>query len=145
MFDPMNSKSIFKYRISLKEVSFSNLYVGGIVYPRWDSYHQMQEKYKSFPVLNYLGEGVRLGCHLRVCGLFMCFCYRRVHFSLYTVKNTEAMLEVNKDIRLGVNAEEGKYTRVYPEVSGLATCNANFKWYNSLPLGAVVPLFCESV
>jgi hypothetical protein len=33
--------------------------------------------------------------------------------------------------------------RVYPKVSGLAAWSANVKWYSSLPLGAVVSLFCE--
>jgi L-ribulose-5-phosphate 3-epimerase UlaE len=37
------------------------------------------------------------------------------------------------------------FTRVYPKVSGLAAWSENYKWYNSLPLGAVVLLFCESV
>jgi hypothetical protein len=37
------------------------------------------------------------------------------------------------------------YTRVYPKVSGLATWSENCKWYSSLPLGAVVSLFYESV
>jgi hypothetical protein len=36
------------------------------------------------------------------------------------------------------------YTRVYPKVSGLAVWSENCKWYSSLPLGAVVLLFCES-
>jgi len=36
-------------------------------------------------------------------------------------------------------------TRVYPEVSGLATWSEKFKRYSSLPLGAVVTQFCESV
>jgi hypothetical protein len=35
-------------------------------------------------------------------------------------------------------------TRVYPKVSGLAAWSENCKWYSSLPLGAVVSLFCES-
>jgi len=35
--------------------------------------------------------------------------------------------------------------RVYPKVFGLATWTANSKWYSSLPLGAVVSLFYESV
>jgi hypothetical protein len=35
--------------------------------------------------------------------------------------------------------------RVYPKVSGVADWSENFKWYGSLPLGAVVSLFCESV
>jgi hypothetical protein len=34
---------------------------------------------------------------------------------------------------------------MYPKVSGLAACSENCKWYSSLPLGAVVSLFCESV
>jgi len=34
---------------------------------------------------------------------------------------------------------------VYPKVSGLACWSENCKWYSSLPLGAVVPLFCGSV
>jgi len=32
----------------------------------------------------------------------------------------------------------------YPKFSGLAACNDNCNWYSSLPLGAVVSLFCES-
>jgi len=35
--------------------------------------------------------------------------------------------------------------RVYPNVSGLVAWSKNCKWYNSLPLGAIVSLFCESV
>jgi hypothetical protein len=35
--------------------------------------------------------------------------------------------------------------RVYPEVSELAAWSENCKWYSSLPLGAVVSIFCESV
>jgi hypothetical protein len=35
--------------------------------------------------------------------------------------------------------------RVYPKFSGLAAWSENCKWYSSLPLGAVVSLFCESV
>jgi hypothetical protein len=37
-----------------------------------------------------------------------------------------------------------KGTRVYPKVSGLAAWSENYKWYSSLPLGAVVSLFYES-
>jgi hypothetical protein len=36
-------------------------------------------------------------------------------------------------------------TTVYPKVSGLAAWSENYKWYSSLPLAAVVSLFCESV
>jgi hypothetical protein len=38
-----------------------------------------------------------------------------------------------------------QYMRVYPKVSGLTAWSENCKWYSSLPLGAVVSLFCESV
>jgi len=34
------------------------------------------------------------------------------------------------------------YTRVCPKVSGLVAWSENCKWYSSLPLGAVVSLFC---
>jgi hypothetical protein len=37
------------------------------------------------------------------------------------------------------------HTRVYPKVSGLAVWSENSKWYSSLPLDAIVSLFCESV
>jgi len=35
--------------------------------------------------------------------------------------------------------------RVYPNVSGLAACSQNCKWHSSLPLSAVLSLFCGSV
>jgi hypothetical protein len=38
-----------------------------------------------------------------------------------------------------------KHTRVYPKVSGLAAWIENCEWYSSLPIGAVISLFCESV
>jgi hypothetical protein len=38
-----------------------------------------------------------------------------------------------------------RFTRVYPNVSGLAARSENCKWYSSLPIRAVVSLFCESV
>jgi hypothetical protein len=34
---------------------------------------------------------------------------------------------------------------VYPKVSGLAAWSDNSKWYSSLPLGAVVSLFYQSI
>jgi hypothetical protein len=37
------------------------------------------------------------------------------------------------------------YARVYPKVSGLAALSENCTWYNSVPLAAVLSLFCESV
>jgi hypothetical protein len=51
-----------------------------------------------------------------------------------------------------VSVEEGSKfvniktnTRMFPEVSGLAAWSENCKWCSSVPLGAVVSLFCESV
>jgi hypothetical protein len=43
------------------------------------------------------------------------------------------------------HTDSEKDTRVSPKVSGLAVWSENCKWYSSLPLGAVVSLFCESV
>jgi len=37
------------------------------------------------------------------------------------------------------------YARVNPKVSVLAASDENCKWYSSLPLDAVVSLFCESI
>jgi hypothetical protein len=41
----------------------------------------------------------------------------------------------------------GRYnrTRVYPKVSGLAAWSGSCKWCSSVPLVAVLSLFCESV
>jgi hypothetical protein len=36
-------------------------------------------------------------------------------------------------------------TKVYTKVSGLAAWSEDCKWYSSLPIGAVVSLFCDSV
>jgi hypothetical protein len=38
-----------------------------------------------------------------------------------------------------------EHTRVYPKVSGLAARSEDCKWYSSVPLGAVISLFYESV
>jgi hypothetical protein len=43
------------------------------------------------------------------------------------------------------NKIERPRTRMYPKVSRLAAWSENCKWYSSLPLGAVISLFCESV
>jgi hypothetical protein len=42
-------------------------------------------------------------------------------------------------------ASQWVFKRVYPKVSGLTAWSENCKWYSSLPLGAVVSLFCESL
>jgi hypothetical protein len=46
---------------------------------------------------------------------------------------------------LSLSADYRLVMRVYPKVSGLAAWRENWEWYSSLPLGAVVSLFCESV
>jgi hypothetical protein len=43
------------------------------------------------------------------------------------------------------NAVDSLHTKVYPKVSALAAWSENCKWYSSLPLGAILSLFCESV
>jgi hypothetical protein len=49
------------------------------------------------------------------------------------------------NIKLWSSSFSIETTRVYPKVSGLAAWSENCKWYSSVPLGAVVSLFCESV
>jgi len=41
--------------------------------------------------------------------------------------------------------EKTTIARVYPKVSVLAAWSKNCKWYSSVPLRAVVSLFCELV
>jgi len=57
----------------------------------------------------------------------------KAHFLL-----AAALRELQKLLYTGI-------MRVQPKVSRLATWSENCKWYSSLPLGAVVLLFCESV
>jgi hypothetical protein len=54
--------------------------------------------------------------------------------------NTQA--EIRNTLKILVNI---LHTRVYPKVSELAAWSENCKWYSSLPLCAVVSLFCESL
>jgi hypothetical protein len=56
-----------------------------------------------------------------------------------------ATVDVDPDSPTYSKVRQTQHTRVYPEVSGLAVWSENCKWYSSLPLGAVVSLFCESV
>jgi hypothetical protein len=50
------------------------------------------------------------------------------------------------DVRMSRNTGYmPRCTRVYPKVSGLTAWSENCKWYSSLPLGAVILLFIESV
>jgi len=63
-------------------------------------------------------------------------------------RNTITDLGVNfpcnmffRELRLIVR---DRHTRVYPKVSGLAAWSKNCEWYSSLPLDAVISLFCES-
>jgi hypothetical protein len=37
-----------------------------------------------------------------------------------------------------------RHTRAYPKVSGLSAWTEDCKWYSSLPLGAVVSLYCDN-
>jgi hypothetical protein len=58
----------------------------------------------------------------------------------------QMLLMVNMNCTVGKNLTGPlTYTRVYPKVSGLAAWSENCKWYSSLPQGADVSLFCESV
>jgi hypothetical protein len=54
---------------------------------------------------------------------------------------------VKKEKITAYSMKRGNVTcrRVYPKVSRLAAWSENCKWHSSLPLSAVVSLFCESV
>jgi hypothetical protein len=57
--------------------------------------------------------------------------------------------EGNEDVRAEMGLTDTnkivkKHSRTFPKVSGLAAWSENCKW-SSLPLGAVVSVFCESV
>jgi hypothetical protein len=70
------------------------------------------------------------------------FCSPSVLFSSIFITDTDKVAPV---FRHHAVYSLNKATRVYPNVSGLAAWSENCKWYSSLPLGAVVWLFCESV
>jgi hypothetical protein len=57
--------------------------------------------------------------------------YQQTKFNIYTASMTFSHII--------------HHTRVNPKVFGLAAWSENSKWYSSLPLGAVVSQFCESV
>jgi hypothetical protein len=52
----------------------------------------------------------------------------------------------NNSVIIDLSEDEGlDESREYPKPSGLAAWRENCKWYSSLPLGAVVSLFCVSI
>jgi hypothetical protein len=55
-----------------------------------------------------------------------------------------AWCSMKQKMRLNDNWGSSFSTKVYPKVSGLTSCRENCKWCGSLPLGAVVSLFCWS-
>jgi hypothetical protein len=69
-------------------------------------------------------------CISRIRGRVAIFLDRRTKIT------TDKMLQPVSDV---------SFTRVYPKVSGLAAWSEKCRWYTSLPLDAVVSLFCESV
>jgi hypothetical protein len=69
--------------------------------------------------------------------LWQVYCRRLYRCTLKCLKILRTHLHNLRVWRLNI--------RVYPKVSGLATWSENCEWYSSLPLGAVLSLFCESV
>jgi hypothetical protein len=73
-------------------------------------------------------------------------CLATVNLLAYNIKKVKYMTWEGRLLEVYTDEEDFlKHVRVYPKVSGLAAWNENCKWYSSLPLGAVVSLFCESV
>jgi hypothetical protein len=74
----------------------------------------------------------------------------RVHSFYYFFKIPPILRGFGNVLNVGAEVElnSGKtasHVRQYPKVSGLAAWSENCRWYTSLPLGAIVSLFCESV
>jgi hypothetical protein len=63
-----------------------------------------------------------------------------LHSSMYLVSYTY----IYTYIHTYTHTHTHTHGRVYPKDSGLASWSENCKWYTSLPLVAVVSLFCES-
>jgi hypothetical protein len=57
----------------------------------------------------------------------------------------ELTLSMLKGLMKLIIIKKAFHMRGYPKVSGLATWSEKGKWHNSLPLGEVVSLHCESV
>jgi hypothetical protein len=69
----------------------------------------------------------------------LCFASRLIQM---TTHDTHSKM-ILKD--MGQKGLKIQHRRVYTKVTGMAAWSENCKWYSSLPLGAVVSLFCESV
>jgi hypothetical protein len=77
--------------------------------------------------------------------------FNEMGYATYILKNRQDLLIMHSLYAhresmyyIEYDGQDG-HTRVYPKVSGLAAWSENCKWYSSLPLRAVVSLFCESV
>jgi hypothetical protein len=96
-------------------------------------------------LLRWLVHGmffVILVCNCNIAIFLIFFMYTSVSKSL----PYDSTRECNSGRHHTANRARARVsTRVYPKVSGLATWNEKCKWYSSLPLGAVVSLFFESV
>jgi len=58
---------------------------------------------------------------------------------------TELTTYTKKCLRTEFKTAQTQFTRLYPKFSETVAWSENCKWYSSLPLGAVVSLFCGSV
>jgi hypothetical protein len=92
-------------------------------------------------------EDIRIKCRMKVkcdhaCKIttknLTCF-ITRVYYISTSVLYIAGKVIFSVILKFAIN------TRVYPKVSRLAAWRENCKWYSSLPLDAVVSLFCESV
>jgi hypothetical protein len=68
--------------------------------------------------------------------------YSRISSNLLTCQEFSVVFFI---IHFKINTVLWRYRTVYPKVSQLVAWSENCIWYRSLPLDAVVSLFCESV
>jgi hypothetical protein len=80
-------------------------------------------------------------CFFQVCTLFSSCRFPWI----YNLSHQQTLSLLPDPVPLSRLDFQHVCTTVYPKVSGLAACSKNCKVYSSLPLGAVVSLFRESV
>jgi hypothetical protein len=97
-------------------------------------------KHRDNFTLNYLTYGMVTGCRKILIMVILLSAYFINSSPLGPFSNVYKTLPY----RALRKARNSLYD-MYPKASGLAAWSENYKWYSSLPLGAVISLLCESV
>jgi hypothetical protein len=79
------------------------------------------------------------------CRKVLAVCYSSYVLNGPKTHPTSHAMDKNRNFRSKEGFMRLLTTRLYPKVSELAAWIENYKWYSSLPLRAIVSLFCETV